>query len=118
MSLKLGTQDIAGISQNKICNAHFLLEPIWSDHIINDISLLRADTFSWQSGDVYTSVYNHLVQDIQGITAETETIGSYTVTFYRATDGHKVCLADQEQTVLNIYNSYGIAWYYIVDTVN
>jgi hypothetical protein len=118
MSLKLGTQDIAGISQNKICNAHFLLEAIWSDHIINDISFLRADTFSWQSGDTYTSVYNHLVQDIQGITAETETIGSYTIAFYRATDGHKVALADQEQTVLNIYNETGVAWYYILDTTN
>lgn len=118
MSLKLGTQDIAGISQNKICNAHFLLEPIWSDHIINDISLLRADTFSWQSGDVYVTAYNHLVQDIQGITAETETIGSYTVTFYRATDGHKICLADQETTIANIYSETGIAWYYILDTVN
>ena len=118
MSLKLGTQDIAGISQNKICNAHFLFEPIWSDHIINDISLLRADTFSWQSGGVYVTAYNHLVQDIQGITAETETIGSYTVTFYRTTDGHKICLADQETTVANIYSETGIAWYYIVDTVN
>lgn len=90
----------------------------WTDHQLNDIRFLRADTFSWQSGDVYVTSYNHLVQDIQGITAETETIGSYTVTFYRATDGHKICLADQEQTVLNIYNTYGIAWYYILDTTN
>jgi len=95
-----------------------LFEFKWCDHLLNNISWLRADTFSWQSGDVYTSAYNHLVQDIQGITSETETIGSYTVTFYRATDGHKICLADQEQTVLNIYNSYGIAWYYILDTTN
>ncbi len=90
----------------------------WADHQLNDIQWLRADTFSWQSGDVYVTAYNHLVQDIQGITSETETIGSYTVTFYRATDGHKICLADQEQTVLNIYNSVGIAWYYILDTTN
>lgn len=95
-----------------------LLDFKWTDHQLNDIQWLRADTFSWQSGDVYTSAYNHLVQDIQGITSETETIGSYTVTFYRATDGHKICLADQEQTVLNIYNTYGIAWYYILDTTN
>jgi len=95
-----------------------LFEFKWCDHLLNNISWLRADTFSWQSGDVHTSAYNHLVQDIQGITAETETIGSYTVTFYRATDGHKICLADQEQTVLNIYNTYGIAWYYILDTTN
>lgn len=118
MSLKLGTQDIAGISQNTKYNAHHLLDFKWTDCIMNDVSWLRADTFSWQSGDVFVSAYNHLVQDIQGITAETETIGSYTVTFYRATDGHKICLADQEQTVLNIYNTYGIAWYYILDTTN
>lgn len=90
----------------------------WSDHQLNNISWLRADTFSWQSGDVYTSAYNHLVADLQGTTAETETIGSYTVTFYRATDGHKIVTADQEQTVLNIYNESGIAWYYIIDTTN
>ena len=118
MSLKLGTQDISGISQNTKYNAHHLLDFKWADCIMNDVSWLRADTFSWQSGDVYTSAYNHLVADLQGTTAETETIGSYTVTFYRATDGHKICLADQETTVLNIYNETGIAWYYILDTTN
>ena len=118
MSLKLGTQDISGISQNTKYNAHHLLDFKWTDCIMNDVSWLRADTFSWQSGDVYTSAYNHLVADLSGTTAETETIGSYTVTFYRADDGHKICLADQETTVLNIYNESGIAWYYIVDTVN
>jgi hypothetical protein len=120
MSLKLGTTTIAGLSKEitYVSNAHQLLDFKWSDHLLDDISWLRADTFSWQSGDVYTSAYNHLVQDLQGTTAETETIGSYTVTFYRATDGHKICLADQESAVLNIYNSTGIAWYYILDTTN
>lgn len=118
MSLKLGNIPIAGISQNTKYNAHSLFDCKWADHKLNEISWLEASTFSWQSGDVYVTAYNHLIQDIQGITAETETIGSYTVTFYRATDGHKICLADQEQTVLNIYNTYGIAWYYILDTTN
>lgn len=95
-----------------------LLDFKWADHQLNDIQWLRADTFSWQDGTVHNAVYTHLVSDIQGITAETETVGNYTVTFYRATDGHKICLADQEQTVLNIYNTYGIAWYYILDTTN
>lgn len=103
---------------NKVGSFVSLFDCKWADHKLNEISWLEASTFSWQSGDAYTSAYNHLVQDIQGITAETETIGSYTVTFYRATDGHKICLADQEQTVLNIYNTYGIAWYYILDTTN
>jgi len=118
MSLKLGNTPIAGISTHTNVNAHSLFDCKWADHKLNEISWLEASTFSWQSGDVYTSAYNHLVADLQGTTAETETIGSYTVTFYRATDGHKICLADQEQTVLNIYNTYGIAWYYILDTTN
>lgn len=41
-----------------------ILMAIWSDHILNDISWLRADTFSWQSGDVYKAAYEHLVEDL------------------------------------------------------
>ena len=47
-----------------------LLSFIWSDHIINQVSWLRADTFSWQSGAVYTAVYNHLVNEIMPINAD------------------------------------------------
>ena len=160
------------------------------DHIVNDISWLRSDTFSWQSGAVYVSAYNHLVNDLMTnvetlycwnrptkevyttkenpsigdsvyiinngivefastidnisgnviypsgmqaytrysygdinnqevpITAETETISGTTITFYRATDGHKIVLADQESNVISIYASTGTAWYYILDTTN
>ena len=95
-----------------------LLSHIWSDHLLNDASFLRADTFSWQNGNVYKSAYEHLVDDIDGITATTETIGSYTITYYPCTDGHKIVLANQETTVMNIYDETGIAWYYILDTAN
>lgn len=95
-----------------------LLSFIWSDFQINDQSWLRADTFSWQNGSFYTEVYDHLVDDIDGITATTETIGSYTITVYVATDGHKVVMPDQETTLQNIYNESGIAWYYVLDTTN
>ena len=44
-----------------------LLSCTWADHKLNDIHWLRADTFSWQSGDVYSAVYNHLVQDFVGL---------------------------------------------------
>ncbi|MBO7732880.1 MAG: hypothetical protein J6S67_10015 [Methanobrevibacter sp.] len=165
----------------------------WSDHIMNDVSWLRADTFSWQSGSVYVAAYNHLVDDLgttdqttyyawtyrgdyvyttssspsvgdnlyeyldgemiydassiaagnisaisgneitnengyiyersqsEDITisgAQTETVGSYTITYYLAADGHKICLPDQETTAVNIYNESGVAWYYILDTAN
>lgn len=88
------------------------------DHEIDDVSWLRADTFSWQDGTVYTEAYNHLVTDYNGGTTQTETIGSYTITYYLATDGHKICLPDQETTVQNIYTESGVAWYYILDTTN
>ena len=96
----------------------FLFHHVWSEYLLNRQDWLRADTFSWQPGTTYTDAYNHLVADISGISSSTETIGSYTVTYYQATDGHKICLADQETTVANIYNESGVAWYYILDTTN
>lgn len=41
-----------------------LLSAKWSDHLLSDISWLRADTFSWQSGETYSSAYQHLLDDI------------------------------------------------------
>ena len=41
-----------------------ILANIWADHLLNDVSWLRADTFSWQSGDVYKAAYEHLVGDL------------------------------------------------------
>lgn len=93
-----------------------LLSFMWSDHQLDDIYWLRADTFSWQSGAIYETAYNHLVDDIDGKTATSETIGSYTISYYLADDGHKI--TTDEATVLNIYNESGVAWYYVLDTVN
>lgn len=86
------------------------------DYEINDVSWLRADTFSWQDGTVYTEAYNHLVADYNGGTSQTETVGSYTITYVLATDGHKI--TTDETNVANIYNKSGVAWYYILDTTN
>lgn len=47
----------------------------FADHILNDASWLRSDTFSWQSGDVYKSAYDHLVSDYQK--AERRTVTAY-----------------------------------------
>ena len=99
-----------------VSNPPPLLSHILSDHQLNDIRYLRADTFSWQSGLVYKAVYDHLVNDYTNGTLQTETVGSYTITYKLATDGHKIT-AD-ETTVSNIYNESGVAWYYILDTAN
>lgn len=95
-----------------------LLDFKWADHLLNDMSWLRADTFSWQSGDVYVSAYNHLVADFEGTTAETTTIDGIEITYYLADDKHIICLPDQEDKLLELYNKTGVAWYYILDTVN
>lgn len=116
MSTYLGNQLLSGVATNTISNAHSLLDFKWTDHILNEMSWLRADTFSWQSGDVYVAAYNHLVADYNGGTSQTETIGSYTITYVLATDGHKI--TTDETTVANIYNESGVAWYYILDTTN
>lgn len=90
----------------------------WADHELNDVQWLRADTFSWQSGAVYQAAYQHLVDDIDGKTLQSETIGSTTIQFYLADDGHKICPASEETNVSTIYTATGVAWYYIIDTVN
>lgn len=158
-----------------------LLSFMWADHVLNDASWLRADTFSWQSGAVYQAAYQHLLQDLEelvfcwiwkkadsssGYTAhrnpvvgdsvysdqsltteigtitaigsnsitvsgdvydfygwgmsqpETETIAGITIQFFRASDGHKICLMNQESNVTAIYNATGVAWYYIIDATN
>ena len=162
---------------------------VWADHQLNDVSWLRADTFSWQSGDVYTATYQHLVADYENIASETlyawgngvgsyvytlsespsvgdsvydssgvldssrsvinvadggiyvgkdevssllytrdssrdtkipqtDTIGGITITYYLSDDGHKICLPDQESNLVALYNTTGVAWYYILDTTN
>ena len=43
---------------------------MWSDHILNDIKWLRANTFSWQDGTVYNAVYTHLLNDITPVNTD------------------------------------------------
>ena len=96
-----------------------LLSFMWADHILDDISWLRADTFSWHTGNettgVYPATYKHLADDIDGKTLQSETIGNTTIQFYLADDGHKICPASEESNVVAIYNATGVAWYYIID---
>lgn len=95
-----------------------LFDVKWADHICDDVQWLRADTFSWQSGAVYQAAYAHLADDITGKTLQSETISGTTIQFYLADDGHKICPASEESNVTAIYNATGVAWYYIIDTVN
>lgn len=162
-----------------------VLTPMWFDHLANDVSWLRADTFSWQSGDVYIAAYEHLTEDLEsanrlflawvsgadvvytldenagsdvykqstsGYMAKqshhiangsrvedertgdvytrdsskdieskvlyTDTVDGNDIGYYLASDGHKICTTDQESNISALYESTGVAWYYILDTDN
>ena len=51
MGTYVGNTLVAGATFNPT-----LLDFKWTDHILNDVSWLRADTFSWQPGNVYELV--------------------------------------------------------------
>lgn len=108
--------EIYGMIEQKGTYHPPLLSTMWSDHLLNDMSWLRADTFSWQSGTTYSLVYNELLSEYNNSASTTKTEGS--ITFKHTPKGYKIALANQESAVLNKYNSDGIAWYYILDTTN
>lgn len=88
----------------------------WSDHLLEDFCWLRADTFSWQDGAVYTSAYNELLTEYNNAAGADETDGS--ISFKRTPKGYKICAADQHDNVAALYESTGAAWYYILDVPN
>lgn len=90
----------------------------FSDHLLNDESWVKADNFSWLSGKKYKTAYNHLLSDIQGKTTHNETIGNTTISYYLADDGHKIVDVANISQVEELFNSTGVAWYYILDTAN
>lgn len=114
MALYKGTEIVAGLSTNTIVTGFNVFDCKWSDHIINDIQWLRGDTFSWQSGDVYVTAYNTLVEEYSTGVEEVEA----DITFKRSANNFKIATPDMEEAILNKYNTDGIAWYYILDTEN
>ena len=118
MSIRVGDNIIAGggVPINKSGMSIFDFK--WTDHLLNSPSWLRADTFSWQDGTVYELAYQHLLDDIDGKTLTSETIGTTTIQYYLSDDGHKICPDTEEANVGQIFLDTGVAWYYILDTTN
>ena len=110
--------EIYGMIESKGSSSYHppLLSTLWSDHILNDMSWLRADTFSWQDGNTYSQAYNELLTEYNDSASVSETEGS--ITFKRTPKGYKIALAEQETTIAEKYATDGIAWYYILDTTN
>lgn len=189
-----------------------LLSVHWSDHLLNRMDMLRADTFSWQDGTVYTAAYQELLGEynlvdkfypfsftgastgpiqyfckdlipavgdavyelgndgvyipatsndvallVTSVKMDTNYFGHETaligitgygkfiqgdygstgkiedtaprfsagiletengVSFVRTPKGYKICAADQHDNVAALYDSTGVAWYYILDVPN
>ena len=93
-----------------------LLSYFWSEHKLNDVALLLANTFSWQSGEAYSNAYNKLVEEYDNESSTTETSG--TITYKLTPNGFKIADATQEQAILDLYNSTGSAKIYILDKEN
>lgn len=72
-----------------------LLSFMWSDHLINEVSWLRADTNSWQNSSVYSAVYNHLYQDVQE--------GIFQNMYYWETSGGLGCYTKSENPQVGDY---------------
>lgn len=96
-----------------------LFAHIWSDHLLTNTSYLRADTFSWQDGNIYYTAYNELVNE-KNLTTEssTDTINNIIITYYRTPKGYKIVLPDMADTIAQLYENTGTAWYYILDIDN
>lgn len=98
-----------------------LFEAKWFDHIVDDMSWLRADNFTWHSGDVYKSAYEHLASEYEAETTlgqQSDTIDGITIYYRLAEDGHKIVPANHEAEVQTLYEKTGVAWYYIIDQAN
>lgn len=97
-----------------------LLTSFWTDHLLNRMDMLRSDTFSWQNGATYSSVYNELLSEYNNAssTTKTNTVGTVTITYKLTPKGYKICAADQVTSLTTLYNNFGIAWYYVLDTAN
>lgn len=119
MSIRKGTELIAGNVNQSTVSTFKLFHHDWFDYSFSDLSWVCADDFEWIYGDRYPIAYEHLYADfISTSTYTQETIGSYTIQFKIAPDGHRIVDHANEGIVQNIYGESGVAWYYILDTVN
>lgn len=93
-----------------------MFSPIWSDHLYNDASYLRADTFSWHSGAIYVTGYNILLEEYSSENCIEEI--SNGITYKRTPSGFKIADVEQQDNIIDAYENNGIAWYYVIDIEN
>lgn len=87
-----------------------------NEYYTNDVGMIWRDGYILSGKDRY--FYRDSTRDIKISQHETETIGDITISFYRAEDGHKICLSDQEDNLQELYETTGVSWYYLIDVEN
>ena len=85
----------------------------WDD-FVTEVGTITAVN----NNNITVNNVTYYVNSFMKINTTTETITGTTITYYQAADGHKICPASEESNVTAIYNATGVAWYYILDTVN
>ena len=103
------------INDIELNNPYSLFDSKYSDHELNNLSWLKSEG-QWNAKAIYPTAYDELLREYNDSTSVEETEGS--ITFKRTPKGYKIALADQETAINTKYATYGIAWYYIIDTVN
>ena len=93
-----------------------MFAPVWSDHLYNDASYLRADNFSWHDSAIYVTAYAKLVEQYNHENSVEQTDGD--ITYKLTPDGFRIADASQHDDVRYAYENKGRAWYYILDTEN
>jgi len=93
-----------------------MFAPIWSDHLYNDASYLRADNFSWHTADIYVTAYAKLVEQYNNENSVEQTDGD--ITYKLTPDGFRIADASQHDDVRYAYENEGRAWYYLLDEEN
>lgn len=93
-----------------------LLQPFWSEYELDRMDMLRADTFSWQNGTAYSAVYSLLFGEYNNSASTEQTENG--ITFKVTPRGFRIADATQEQAILNLYNTTGVAGYFIIDPTN
>lgn len=83
-------------------------------------SYIQAEQFSWHAGAIFVTAYNTLESEYNNESSveKNEQINGISLTYKLTPSGYKICNADQQQNIINIFNAAGQADFFIIDTVN
>lgn len=93
-----------------------MFAPIWSDHLYNDASYLRADNFSWHNSTIYISAYAKLLEQYNNENSVEMVDGD--ITYKLTPDGFKIANASQHDNVRLAYENDSKSWFYLLDVEN